>query len=201
VPRTDADIMRDVQSGREDCFEELALRYRPRLQRAARSRFSDPAAADDAVQETLLAAYASRGTFNPRFAFSTWIWTIFLNVCRRAGRKSVREQEVLCLAAATNGPQADVAPGAHGLLHLLEDERRDELHRLLDRLPEAEADALRLRFFGGLKFEDIAAAMECSVSATKVRVKRGLLRLAKLWREALDERGPQLAADSTRTET
>lgn len=198
--RTDAEIMRDVQSGRDDCFEELAQRYRPRLQRAARSRFSNPAAADDAVQETLLAAYASRGTFNPRFAFSTWIWTIFLNVCRRATKKATREHEVLCLAATGSRPPTDVGAGAHGLWQLLEDERRGELHRLLDQLPEAEADALRLRFFGGLKFEDIAAAMECSVSATKVRVKRGLLRLADLWRETHDEREQPTAATAQRTQ-
>jgi DNA-directed RNA polymerase specialized sigma24 family protein len=39
---------------------------------------------------------------------------------------------------------------------------------------------LRLRFFGELKFEEIAQAMECSVSGAKNRVRLGLLQLA-MW--------------------
>ena len=48
------------------------------------------------------------------------------------------------------------------------------------RFSEPQADALRLRFFGGLKFEELAAAMNSSVSGAKLRVKQGLLRLAEL---------------------
>jgi RNA polymerase sigma-70 factor (ECF subfamily) len=59
-------------------------------------------------------------------------------------------------------------------------ERREQLRLALEQLPEAQADALRLRFFGGLKFEEIAAAMESSVSGAKVRVKQGLIKLASL---------------------
>jgi sigma-70-like protein len=45
-------------------------------------------------------------------------------------------------------------------------------------LPTAQADALRLRFFGGLKFEEIADAMQCSLGTAKNRVRWGLMRLA-----------------------
>ena len=38
-------------------------------------------------------------------------------------------------------------------------ERSELLDALLAKLPEAQADALRLRFFGGLKFHEIAEAM------------------------------------------
>jgi RNA polymerase sigma-70 factor (ECF subfamily) len=43
-----------------------------------------------------------------------------------------------------------------------------------------QADALRLRFFGGLKFEEIAGAMQCSLSTAKNRVRWGLERMAEL---------------------
>ena len=42
-----------------------------------------------------------------------------------------------------------------------------------------QADALRLRFFGGLTFPEIAAAMGCSEPGAKNRVKSGLLKLAE----------------------
>jgi RNA polymerase sigma-70 factor (ECF subfamily) len=53
------------------------------------------------------------------------------------------------------------------------------VHELLAKLPEAQADALRLRFFGGLSFPEMATALGCSESGAKNRVKTGLLTLAK----------------------
>ena len=47
-----------------------------------------------------------------------------------------------------------------------------------------EADAIRLRFFGELSFEEIALAMQSSVSGAKVRVRRGLERLATMLDES-----------------
>ena len=41
-------------------------------------------------------------------------------------------------------------------------------------LPSVMADALRLRFFGELKFQEIADAMSCSISTAKNRVRWGL---------------------------
>ena len=50
---------------------------------------------------------------------------------------------------------------------------------MLFRSPEAQADALRLRFFGGLTFPEIAAAMGCSEAGAKHRVKTGLVKLGQ----------------------
>ena len=66
---------------------------------------------------------------------------------------------------------------------LLASESRGNLHALLARLPPVQADALRLRFFGGLKFQEIAAALECSLTTAKMRVKLGLLQLSEWLKE------------------
>ena len=58
-------------------------------------------------------------------------------------------------------------------------ERSELLDSLLGKLPEPQADALRLRFFGGLKFHEIADAMECSLSTAKNRVRWGLTKMAE----------------------
>ena len=46
-------------------------------------------------------------------------------------------------------------------------------------MPEAQADALRLRFFGGMKYHEIAASMQCSLSTAKNRVRWGLTKMAE----------------------
>jgi len=179
---SDSDIMHDVQQGQGERFAELVLRYRPRLLKAALSKVGTSIIAEDLVQETFLAAYTSRQTYDATFKFSTWIWTIFLNTCRRVGRKRSREREVLQQAADTGSLRSE-AIISQGLTALLVSERHEVLHQLLDRIPEVEGDALRLRFFGQLPFEEIATAMNSSISGAKVRVKRGLFRLAELCRE------------------
>jgi RNA polymerase sigma-70 factor (ECF subfamily) len=181
VDLDDVQIMRLVQAGQVELFDVLVQRYRDPLINVAWSKLGDRAWAEDAVQETFLAAFASRATYNPQFAFRTWIWTILLNLCRRQWqRRETRPREQsLPQAAAMNlagfrEPFTDeTAPAI-----LVGRERRAEVHRLLDRLPEVQADALRLRFFGGLQFSEIAMAMNSSLGAAKQRVKNGLAALA-----------------------
>lgn len=170
---TDAQLMRQVQSGESGLFDELIVRHRPGLLRFAGSMLSDSHAAEDAVQEALLAAYSARATFNPQFAFSTWVYTILLNVCRRQRRRTQAASTAHCpfqhIAATQESP----------LDRLLHSETREQLNGLLEELPDVEADALRLRFFAGLQFDEIALAMGSSLTGAKVRVRRGLERLAE----------------------
>jgi len=173
-----------VQGGEHALFAELVNRFRPRLLRFAASKLGDRSLAEDLVQDAFLAAFVSRMTYNPAFAFSTWIWTIVLNLCSKAGRSPRenrwRKRQDDCHTCLQQQPCPAPLPGAGA------SEDREELQQWLETLPEAEADALRLRFFGALSFDEIAAAMQSSVSGAKVRVRRGLDRLAELARASQD---------------
>ena len=48
----DAEIMRRVQKGQLELFDELVLRYREPLVRVAQSKLGDRVSAEDTVQET-----------------------------------------------------------------------------------------------------------------------------------------------------
>lgn len=175
----DSEIMQQVQNGRLDLFEELVHRYQEPLVRVAWSKLGDRAWAEDVVQETLLAVFTARHSYRTDLPFRTWLWTILLNLCRRQWKRRAK------------GPQESTFSGQHprhvpepitcegGLQNVLLAERRELLAALLDELPEPQADALRLRFFGGLKFEEIARTMDCSLSGAKRRVQNGLLKLAE----------------------
>jgi RNA polymerase sigma-70 factor (ECF subfamily) len=176
--RSDEELMRQVQAGGQAAFEELVARYRPALVRVAVSKLSDQAHGEDVVQEALLAAFAARHTFDPRYSFRTWLWTILLHLCAAHWKR----QQSTARRGGVIDPQAADAIAALGetaLDGLLRSERNDLLQRALAELPEPQADALRLRFFGGLSFDEVAAAMSSSVSGAKQRVKHGLERLAE----------------------
>lgn len=181
----DQELMRRIQAGEPGLFAEIVRRYQGALLRVARSRLGRPDWAEDAVQETFLAAYKGRDTYRDAYSFRTWLWTILLNQCRRSATVRARQPRVSCWTDEAPGvapaslDQARSADRAEQPLErVLARERTERLEASLAALPGAQADALRLRFFGGLKFEEIAAAMQCSLGTAKNRVRFGLIRLA-----------------------
>jgi RNA polymerase sigma-70 factor (ECF subfamily) len=200
--QSDAALMRCAQDGRDGAFAEIARRYHGPLFRVARSRLVREDWAEEAVQETLMAALRSRHTYDASRGFRTWLWTILLNQCTAVRRRQIRAGRVANWTdrgEPTNETKASieehaVEPGESPLAALLFKERAERLDQLLAELGEPQADALRLRFFAALKFQEIADAMNCSLLTAKNRVKAGLLRLAEMLRVATatdDDRGAE----------
>jgi len=179
----DAALLVRVQRGESECFAELVRRYQASLERVARSRLGRSDWAEDVVQETFLAAYKSAASYDARYNFRTWLWTILLNQCASHYHRQRR-------ALALNAPIGSVPPTdraddrggeeATPLGALLARERSAQLEQYLARLSTVQADALRLRFFGGLKFQEIAETMQCSLNTAKNRVRWGLMQLAAM---------------------
>jgi len=178
----DGQLMRRIQEGEFSLFEVLVERYRPALLRVASGMLNDAALAEDVVQETFLAVFASRHTFNPSFHFRTWLWTILLNLCHRQRKRRARRPQVVSQSALSAGERANItdpATSETALAALLIRERGAQLQGLLNELPDAQADAIRLRFFGGLKYEEIAQSMGVSLGGAKLRVRSGLRKLSE----------------------
>ena len=189
--QSDATLMARVVRGETDCFAELVRRYQPALARVAASRLGRTDWAEDVVQETFLAAFRSCASYDPRFSFRTWLWTILLNQChghyQRRARGLPTEPLTEELAQAAGHGSRETG-GDSPLAELLVKERKAQLEALFAQLTLAQADALRLRFFGGLKFQEIAETMGCSLGTAKNRVRFGLTRMAELL-EAAGARG------------
>jgi RNA polymerase sigma-70 factor (ECF subfamily) len=178
---SDGEVILAVLDGQGERFAEIVRRYRAALLRAAESRLKQADLAEDAVQETFLCAFKSLHTYDSRYSFRTWLWTILLNQCRRRYKRESRQLEIVAAAEEARSFSAAVVSGEAGPdEHAIAREQSARLAELLDALPEVQADALRLRFFGGLKFHEIADAMGCSLSSAKARVRLGLTRMSEL---------------------
>ena len=175
---TDGALVALVLEGDTESFAPIVDRYQTALLRLAKSRLGDQAFAEDAVQETFVNAFKSLRTYDSRYSFRTWLWSILLNQCRRLYKQHQTRlsAERLLLDRAASQPQwthTDVAAG------LTRAENWRLLETLLNGIPDEQADALRLRFFGDLKFQEIADAMGCSLSSAKIRVRRGLATMSE----------------------
>jgi RNA polymerase sigma-70 factor (ECF subfamily) len=178
-------------AGEPEAFAHLVGRYQGPLLKAAISRLGRRTWAEEAVQETFLCAHRWLATYDSRFSFRTWLWTILLNQCSRVAK---REAKHIPQTAADSLPSERVDPQPSPLELLLAREASDQLYCLLARLPQVQADALRLRFFGGLTFAEIAAAIQCSEPGAKNRVKTGLMTLSKWLGEPATVKGERGAS-------
>jgi RNA polymerase sigma factor (sigma-70 family) len=144
-------------------FDEHA----PMVLAICRYLLRDPQAAEDAAQETFLSAHRSLlGGTEPRDA-PAWLATIARNECRRAWRKAPPPPLELVTADTLHDP-ADIV-----------EERADlsAVATAIGRLPERQREALVLREFCGLTYDQVAAAMSVSrpvVDSLLSRARRGL---------------------------
>jgi RNA polymerase sigma-70 factor (ECF subfamily) len=181
---SDGMLIAAVLAGDQEQFTELVRRYQRPLLRVAASRLGRDDWAEDVVQETFLCALKWIRTYDSRYSFRTWLWTILLNQCHRHWKKHSRGVLVGVWRDGDGGDdlraelvrhmQSERTPASEAS----DRERSQLLDGLLLRLPEVQADALRLRFFGEFTYPEIATAMSCSLSTAKNRVKWGLMRLA-----------------------
>lgn len=178
----DKAIVDAVLAGNRQAFARLVNRYHRPLLHLAKSRLGDMDLAEEAVQDAFVCAYRSLHTYKPKFSFRTWLWTILLNQCRRHGARSSklpRQLSVEYLPKTLNETSSEIPPDVSAMLT----ERSRLLDELLRELSEVQADAIRLRFFGHLKYREIADAMGSSLGAAKQRVKLGLIALGDMLRD------------------
>jgi RNA polymerase sigma-70 factor (ECF subfamily) len=69
------------------------------------------------------------------------------------------------------------------------------IYQALDQLPIDYREAVILHYHEGLSMEDIAAALELSVSGAKMRVHRGIKKLREMIFEEDHEREKSALAD------
>ena len=124
-------------------------------------------AAEDAVQETLIAVHTRRATYDPARPFTAWVYGIarykLVDVWRRERRgKTVPLEDAGDLFAA------DAAHDAGA--------KRD-VEKLLARLPEAKRQLVRAVKLEGESIADMAARTGMSEASVKVTVHRALKTL------------------------
>ncbi|BAQ44981.1 MULTISPECIES: sigma-70 family RNA polymerase sigma factor [Methylobacterium] len=152
-------------------FRDGLLQAVPSLRAFALSLTSNPARADDLVQDTLLKGWQHRARFQPGTNLNAWLFTILRNIFYSDHRKRVREVEdqdgsyAARLATAPHqGDRLDV----------------EDLQSALAKLPPDQREALVLVGAEGVSYEEAAAIMGCKVGTVKSRVSRARGRLAEL---------------------
>ncbi len=177
-PIDDAALVDEAQrarrAARDDlrAFEVLVERYQERVLGNCRYLTGSQSDAEDLAQEVFVKAFSGLATFERRSSFKTWLWRIKVNHCLNFLQRSRRERFVAVdEPEVEQRPELRVDPAAPRNLETELD--RELITRSLDAMPETLRVPLLLRDLDGFSYQEIAEGLGLSLSAVKMRIKRG----------------------------
>ena len=174
----DRQTVQEVLQGRTEAFSRLVEKYKRPVFNLTLRLTGSRQDAEDLAQETFLKAYVGLKRFDIQRRFFPWLFTIAVNTVRSHLKKTPPVRHVLSDAAA---PDADVDPRFDPQRRLENKQRRQHIAVALQQLPVEQREAVVLRYFQELSFNDIATVCNVSLSTAKMRVYRGIQRLAFIW--------------------
>jgi RNA polymerase sigma-70 factor, ECF subfamily len=152
-------------------FDEAMRRHEREIMRYLLRSTHEREDALDLFQETWLRAYRAYPQLDSAKGLRPWLFRIATNLCLNRARDRLRRARVINdeIRAGSEGISTS---GAHdGVMHL---------KSLIARLPNKQRQALVMRKFGGLDYEEIAAALGCSAAAARANIYQAMKKL-KAW--------------------
>ena len=166
----DYNLMRAVQNGDMVAFNELVDRYKDRLMNVIGRMLLSRDDAEDVVQETFVRVYQHRQSFNFQHCFSTWIYTIGLNLARNELRK--RKKFKFYDITEMKGNEAEFAVEMK-----LPNRLPQVLNAAIKGLPEKYRTAFILRDIQEQPYEEVAKILSIPLGTVKSRVNRARMML------------------------
>jgi RNA polymerase sigma-70 factor (ECF subfamily) len=176
--KKEAEIIVRILRGDRQAYSLLVEEYKTPVYNLAYRMTGSYEDADDLTQETFLRAYRKIRYFDPQKRFFTWLYTIGLNLIRNHLKKRMRENQHKTAKYAFPDVKGEDNNESEDSPVSGDDIAR--LEKSLQNIPVDSREAIILRFYSGLSFEEIAAVSDASLSAVKMRVYRGLERLKQL---------------------
>lgn len=172
-------LMGRVASERDRAaFLQIFKHFAPRVKSFLVARGLNPPAADDVLQEAMLAVWEKAASYNSdKAAVSTWIFTIarykYIDRMRREGRRKTETDEPDL--RASESPISDE--------EVMQQQRDDAVQAAIANLPEDQQSVIFLSFIRGLAHSEIAQQLGLPLGTVKSRIRRAFGQL----REELGE--------------
>lgn len=182
-PVREHDLILRCARGDESAFRELVGRVEKPLINFIYRYVGERHEAEDIFQETFVRVLRALGTFRPQASVKTWVFTIARNLCLDRLKTRKRHREV-SLEASQSDPRGnviffkDVLQGK-AESDRIESEDEQRLRSAIRELPSRKREALVMRLYSGLSYEEIARIVRAPEGTVKFRVHEALRELGK----------------------
>ncbi len=171
--------MRDAQD--EHALRELIERYQGPVYTMAYRMLGNAADAEDVAQRTFIRVWKAAPTYRADARVSTWLFTIVKNLVFNETRRRRRKPTSSLEEGTEQGlPHPGSPPAQAPDATLAHKELEHVVEKALSELSPKARMAVQLRRFEDMGYEDIAAVLGMSVSATKSLLFRARRELRSL---------------------
>jgi RNA polymerase sigma-70 factor (ECF subfamily) len=186
--RNEQALVRRIQKGDRQAFEELLDTYEARVYRLAMRFTGNVSDAEDVTQEIFLGVYKSLANFRGDSSLGTWIYRIAMNHCLEFRRKrrleSIPLEEELTLVVSDW--RDDPAQSAD------KQEISERVEAAINALSPQHRDVIVLHELQGLTYQEVAATLNVPVGTVKSRLSNAFRRLRDLLGGYMVERSTQV---------
>lgn len=176
----DYNLIKRIQNGDMVAFNEIVERYKNRLMNTIVRMVNSQQEAEDIVQETFLRVYVHRDSFDFRHCFSTWLYTIALNLARNELRK--RKRFKFYDIFDMQGHESEISVEMK-----LPSRISKVLENAIDSLPEKYKTAFILRDIQEQSYDEVAKIMSIPLGTVKSRVNRARALLRDKLKPRMEE--------------
>jgi RNA polymerase sigma-70 factor (ECF subfamily) len=179
-PASDEKLMLAFAQGSPEALTELFRRYQQPMHGFFRRRVTDPARAEELMQETFLALLRAAHRYEPRALFRTYLYAVALKILRAHRRKTIFR------ATFFGRPEAAPDPGTQDAT-----ETSVWVRRAIAQLEATDREIVLLREFEQLSYAEIADLLHLPINTVRSRLFRARAAL----RQLLEAPAPQHASE------
>lgn len=179
------------EQGDKKAFDELVHRYERELYNYLRRYTGDSALAEDAFQNTFLQLHLKCDQFKEGARLRPWLYTIATHQAIDAMRKTRRHQMVsldrnhVAQGEDLGSLMEVLAGGEKGPGQRLQEvERQGWIRKAVNQLPDHLRSVVLLAYYQGLKYREIAEALEVPVGTVKSRLHAAINKLHDAWKRS-----------------
>ncbi|PIP16719.1 MAG: hypothetical protein COX46_00485 [bacterium (Candidatus Ratteibacteria) CG23_combo_of_CG06-09_8_20_14_all_48_7] len=190
IKMSDEELMRQLQNGQKETFDEIVLRYKDRLVNFIYRFSGNKKDSEDIAIETFLRVYQNSGSYDSSRPFSSWFYKIAMNLTLNRIRE-IKSHPTISLseeikegmpveqviAVAEESPQES----------LLRNERAARVKKAISGLPEHLRSVIIMREYQDMDYETIASVLDCPIGTVRSRLSRARELLKKTLKDLMEE--------------
>ncbi|WP_164198812.1 sigma-70 family RNA polymerase sigma factor [[Micrococcus luteus] ATCC 49442] len=169
-----AGLLARIAGGDQAAFAEFYQLTSRRVFGMARRVLIDPELSEDTTQEVFLQVWQNAAKFNPE-AGSPMSWLMTISHRRAVDKvrsaQSATDREAKYGASSQDVDHDSVSAEVDSKLEA------EAVVRCLETLTDTQQESVRLAYYGGLTYREVAEKLNAAVPTIKSRIRDGLIRL------------------------
>lgn len=186
----DRATVRDALAGDQGAYARLMDKYQGPLRRHVGKMIRDQGQVEDLVQEAFVKAFSSIESYNPDYAFSTWLYRIATNHTIDYIRKKKLPTRSIDKPIQTRDgelqmelPDTTYRPDKA----VVRDQRNAILREAIEALPPKYHRVIVMRHQREMSYDEIATELDLPLGTVKAHIFRARAQLNKALRDRRDE--------------